>query len=69
MGKSFDESKVRRNNDGTFADKDKHHAPTDLPAADNDHTPVGEEFIDNANRTGTTCPSEAATGSTISATT
>lgn len=49
MGKSFDESKVRRNNDGTFADKDKHHAPTDLPAADNDHTPVGEEFIDNAN--------------------
>lgn len=49
MGKSFDESKVRRNNDGTFADKDKHHAPTDLPAADNDNTPVGEEFIDNAN--------------------
>ena len=49
MGKSFDESKVRRNNDGTFADKDKHHTPADLPAADNANTPVGDEFIDNAN--------------------
>ena len=49
MSKSFDESKVSRDQKGRFKDQNKHHAPTDLPAADNDNTSVGEEFIDDAN--------------------
>lgn len=49
MSKSFDESKVSRDQKGRFKDQNKHHVPTDLPAADSANTPVGEEFIDDAN--------------------
>lgn len=49
MSRSFDESKVRRDQNGRFKDQDKHHTPTDLPTSDGKTKPVGNEFIDNAN--------------------
>ncbi len=49
MSRSFDESKVSRDQNGRFKDQDKHHTPTDLPTSDSKNTPVGNEFIDNAN--------------------
>ena len=42
--KSFDESKIRRNTDGTFANKDKHHAPNELPSISAHDQPVGDRF-------------------------
>lgn len=42
--KTFDESKIRRNTDGTFADKDKHHAPNELPSISAHDQPVGDRF-------------------------
>lgn len=49
MSRSFNESKVRRDQNGRFKDQDKHHAPTDLPTSGSKDEPVGNEFIDNAN--------------------
>lgn len=42
--KTFDESKIRRNTDGTFAEKDKHHAPNELPSISTHDQPVGDRF-------------------------
>ena len=46
--KTFDESKIRRNPDGTFADKDNRHTPPDLPAFPGYDRPVGEAFLHDA---------------------